>query len=266
MAAPEMLRDTSSMLPESGSGAKLSLIIPVFNASKTLALCLESCVEQTYANFEIIVIDGGSTDGSVDIIRSFAPQLSYWVSERDGGIYDAWNKGLGHASGEWLAFFGADDAWSSPDSITQLMNVARFPAVNLVTARLRKLAHGAIPNRVFGEPWSMQRMRTHMTVAHAGMPHHRSLFDRHGKFDTGYRIAGDYDFLLRVAPDVRAAFVDAVVADMGGGGVSSTQLRRVRDESVRALTTAPTGGRFWAAVFWLRFGLRHWRRLRAHQA
>lgn len=203
------------------------------------------------------MIDGGSTDGSIDIIRGFRDQLAYWVSEPDGGIYDAWNKGLRHAQGQWIAFMGADDVWSSPTAIEKLMMLARFPKVNLVTARLQKLPHAGVKGYSFGEAWSTKRMRMFMSVAHSGMPHHRSLFDKFGPFDTQFRIAGDYDFLLRAAGDIRAAFLDETVAYMGGAGVSSTQMKRVRDETIRALSAAPIAGPFWAALFWLRFSLRH---------
>jgi glycosyltransferase involved in cell wall biosynthesis len=239
----------------------LSLVIPVFNAAATLEATLRSCLAQRGVALELIVVDGGSTDGSVEIVRRHADRLAWWVSERDGGIYDAWNKGLARATQPWIAFFGADDTWAHPEAAARLMALARHPEVNLVTARLRKTAHNGVPARVFGEPWSMRRMRMFMGVAHAGMPHHRSLFDRHGAFDTRFRIAGDYDFLLRAGPDIRAAYLDEVVAEMGGAGVSSTQLSRVRDESVRALAVAPSAGRFWAGVFWLRFVLRHGPRL-----
>lgn len=235
----------------------LSIIIPVYNSASTLSACLESCFVQKHSNLEIIVIDGGSTDGSVEVIRGYHDRLAYWVSEPDGGIYAAWNKGLCQAKGEWISFFGADDFWSSPSSVSKLMALARFPDVNLVTARLQKLPHDGVKGFTFGEAWSTRRMRMFMSVAHAGMPHHRSLFDKYGSFDTEFRIAGDYDFLLRAAGDVRAAFLDETVACMGGAGVSSTQMIRVRDESIRALLAAPIAGRFWAGVFWLRFVLRH---------
>lgn len=241
----------------------LSLIIPVYNSATTLRACLDSCFAQSYRNLEVIVIDGGSTDQSVDIIRDCQNHLAFWVSEADGGIYDAWNKGLRQSKGQWIAFMGADDVWSSPASVERLMALAQFPQVNLVTARLQKLAHGGADGYIFGEAWSTRRMRMFMSVAHAGMPHHRSLFDKFGPFDTRFRIAGDYDFLLRAAGDVRAAFLDETVACMGGAGVSSTQLKRVRDESIRALSAAPIAGPFWAGVFWLRFVLRHRRRLLA---
>lgn len=241
----------------------LSIIIPVYNAAPTLRACLDSCFVQGYRELEVVVVDGGSTDGSVEIIRGFQDRLAFWVSEPDGGIYDAWNKGLQQVQGQWIAFLGADDVWSSPESVGKLMALAQFPQVNLVTARLEKLPHGGADGYTFGEAWSTRRMRMFMSVAHAGMPHHRSLFDKFGPFDTRYRIAGDYDFLLRAAGDVRAAFLDETVACMGGAGVSSTQLTRVRDESIRALSAAPIAGPFWAGVFRLRFAYRHRRRLLA---
>jgi len=206
---------------------------------------------------ELIVIDGGSTDGSVDIIRRFSWAITHWTSEPDNGIYDAWNKGLRIAKGEWIAFLGADDFWKSESAIASLMDAATYPQVNFVSARLIKAAYGNNPERAFGERWSKRKIRQHMSIAHSGMLHHRSLFDQFGGFDTRFRIAGDYEFFLRAANGVRAAYVDEIVGVMGGGGVSSTQLRRVRNESCSALFHAKSAGPFWAFLFFLRFTLRH---------
>jgi glycosyltransferase involved in cell wall biosynthesis len=87
----------------------ISIIIVTYNAAKTLQACLDSIYAQKYPAIQIVVIDGKSTDGTVDIIHQNAERIGYWVSEKDAGIYDAINKGLKHITGKWVYFFGADD-------------------------------------------------------------------------------------------------------------------------------------------------------------
>ena len=83
----------------------VSIIIATFNASATLARCLNSIVNQNTRNWELIVIDGASTDGTVDLIESFSNSIAYWQSQSDSGIYDAWNRGLDKATGKYICFY-----------------------------------------------------------------------------------------------------------------------------------------------------------------
>ena len=86
-----------------------TIIIAVFNGAKTLQQCIDSVAQQSYPNKQLIIIDGGSTDGTVELLQANDQSISYWVSEPDAGIYNAWNKGLKQANGEWICFLGADD-------------------------------------------------------------------------------------------------------------------------------------------------------------
>src|SRR5580693_3513958 len=88
---------------------RISIIIVTYNAAATLQVCLESIYSQSYKDLEIIVIDGQSTDGTVDILKQNTARLAYWKSEKDEGVYDAMNKGVKHLTGQWVYFLGADD-------------------------------------------------------------------------------------------------------------------------------------------------------------
>lgn len=89
---------------------KITIITAVYNRVDKIEQCISSVVSQTYDNFEYIIIDGGSTDGTVDVIKKYDEQIAYWYSGPDSGIYDAWNKGLSRATGEYINFIGSDDA------------------------------------------------------------------------------------------------------------------------------------------------------------
>lgn len=106
---------------------KISVITVVWNDAEHIRLTLESFFSQTYEDKELIVIDGGSTDGTADIIRSYAPRLAFWCSEKDGGIYDAMNKGVAHATGEWVNFLNCGDSYASPTALSDAMEAAQTP-------------------------------------------------------------------------------------------------------------------------------------------
>ena len=98
----------------------ISVITVSYNAAATIEQTMLSVLNQTYPNVEYIVIDGGSTDGTVDIIKKYAHRLAYWVSEPDGGIYDAMNKGIAHASGDYINFMNAGDEFYKTDTISSV--------------------------------------------------------------------------------------------------------------------------------------------------
>lgn len=209
----------------------ISIITVVFNSAKTLRATMESIIPQLSAEVEYIVIDGGSTDGTQDIIAQYTSQLAYSVSEPDKGIYDAWNKGLARASGQYIGFVGADDVLL-PDALgTYLSHIRQQPQIEYWSS---KVAFGHMGGRVIGQPWRWDRFRRYMTVAHVGSLHRRNLYERFGTYDTSYRIVGDYELLLRAGVSLRAGFVDQITVLMGHGGVSNKFALQALAETARA--------------------------------
>ncbi|KGM53856.1 hypothetical protein N800_03640 [Lysobacter daejeonensis GH1-9] len=171
-----------------------SIISVVLNGAEHLETCLESVACQRDVLVEHIVIDGGSTDGSVDILRQWSNRLAFWCSEPDDGISAAMNKGVIHAKGDWIIFVHADDYLTGPNILAQVRgaldercDIAAFPVL-------------------FGSPPQLQLLQPRkagillnlkMGMCHQGMATRRALFDRIGLFDGSYRIGMDYDFLLR---------------------------------------------------------------------
>lgn len=209
----------------------ISVITAVFSGAKSLRATLDSIVPQLSNEVEYIVIDGGSTDGTQDIIAEYAGHLAYWVSERDSGIYDAWNKGLARASGRYIGFVGADDVLMTDALGTYLSHIRQHPEVEYWSS---KVAFGHMAGRVIGQPWRWNRFRRYMTVAHVGSLQRRDLYDRFGTYDTSYRIAGDYEFLLRAGDTLKAGYIDRVTAMMGDGGVSSKNALQALAEAADA--------------------------------
>lgn len=215
----------------SSASPLVTVITAVFNGRDSIARCLESVGSQDYPHVEHVVIDGGSKDGTVDILREHDRSLAWWVSESDKGVYDAWNKGLSVARGDWIAFLGADDMYL-PGAISTYMELARaHPHAEFLASRAQ-LEHPSGYSPVFGGPWCWPQFAAKMTTIHVGTMHRSSLFERIGVFDTSFRIAGDYEFLLRSRDRLRTAFTPEVTVIMRAGGLSDST--DVLHESVRA--------------------------------
>jgi glycosyltransferase involved in cell wall biosynthesis len=209
----------------------VSVVVAVKNASRTLQKCLDSVSAQSHMERELLVIDGGSSDGSMGIIQRNAASISYWCSEPDNGIYDAWNKALARANGEWVCFLGADDAFASPRAIARLIEAGA--GADAVTGRVAIVDGSDTVRRVVGRPWDWQEMRSHQVVAHPGSIHRAALFARFGGFDPSLKIVGDYDFFLRLGPTAQVHFLDEIVVRMMRGGVSRRAVLPVLKESWR---------------------------------
>jgi glycosyltransferase involved in cell wall biosynthesis len=219
-----------------------SVITVVFNGARTLEATIDSVSRQTFRDFEYIVLDGGSTDGTIAILERNSDRIHHWESEPDAGIYDAWNKALSLATGQWIAFLGADDVYF-PNALEEYAGaVAAQPeeGVQYISSRVQLVKSGKVV-RTIGSRWAWPAFSRYMTVAHVGSIHHRSLFQQYGHFDTSYRLCGDYELLLRPRNRLRAAFLDRVTARMALGGATNANVRSALIEQERAKRTA--GGR-----------------------
>jgi glycosyltransferase involved in cell wall biosynthesis len=207
--------------PEARDVPLVTVITAVFNGASTIKDCIESVLRQDYPFIEHIIIDGGSTDGTIDVLREYEDRIALWISEPDRGVYDAWNKGLHLAHGEWIAFLGTDDEYL-PGAIAAYMALAKDnPAADYLSSQLKWL-HPSGYSRLIGGRWEQQRFRRCSCIAHPGSLHRRRLFERYGRFDTTYRIAGDYEFLLRAGEALHAVFTPAVTVVMRAGGLSDS--------------------------------------------
>jgi len=208
------------------SSTRITVIVAVYNGASTIRQCVESVANQKYPNRELIVMDGGSKDGTVQILEENASRISYWVSSPDRGIYDAWNKGLDHATGDWICFLGADDFFWNDSVLERLAPHLRAPdQARIVYGRVAVVNRMNEVSRYEGMPWEeARRYFTHtLTVPHPGLMHHRSLFTEHGKFDDSFRVVGDYDLLLRELPARNARYVpDLITVGMRHGGLSNS--------------------------------------------
>ena len=216
--------------PDRGTRAQptISIIIATKNVADRIKTCINSILGQTYQSYEVLIQDALSADGTLAILRDYDPHRIKVTSEADDGIYDAWNRALARAAGEWIMFLGADDRFSHREVLSNRIDIlARCPVrVDLVSGRIALVGKDGAVRKLMGDGWNWQSMRTHQTVPHIGLMHHRRLFDTFGHFSTHYRIGGDYDFLLRLGPETRSLFVDEIEFLAGAQGLSQTQISR----------------------------------------
>lgn len=195
--------------------ALITIVVAVYNGAATLQQCIDSVARQTYSHKELIIIDGGSTDGTVELLKANYPKIAYWSSEPDQGIYHAWNKALLRVRGEWICFLGADDHFWDEYVLTRMAEeLEKFPLhIRVAYGQIMLLNGGGERLYAIGEPWGRLRQRflKCMCVPHPGVMHRRSLFEEHGGFDESFRIAGDYELLLRELKTVDAAFIPNLV-------------------------------------------------------
>lgn len=229
---------------------RLSIIIATWNAVRTFERCLRSIIEQDFTDWELLIADGASTDGTVELIHQHKPHIAWWQSKKDGGIYDAWNQALVHARGTHICFLGADDALADHGALARLYAAMGTQQYDLVTSRGLVFDPVIGKGNEFGSAWDYQRIGRRMVVCHPGLLHRRSLFERYGVFDTRYRIAGDLDFLLRLPPDVATLHVDATSVLIEDAGVSRKNVFARMREQREVLANCERYGPFRAYLAW----------------
>jgi glycosyltransferase len=229
---------------------KISIITVAYNSAATIGDTLRSVAMQTHPDIEHIVIDGGSKDETLAVVRAQGAHVCRVVSERDEGIYDAMNKGLRLASGEFVGFLNADDMLAAPDVLAEIARAAAAAEVDAVCGDLVYVNKDR-PAEVV-RYWRCGEF-TPSRLRYGWMPPHPTLYVRRsrladqGLFDLRLRIAADYDFILRYLgrPGVHMAYVPRLLVKMRTGGASNRSLvalLRKSREDLFALQKNRVGG------------------------
>lgn len=234
---------------------KISIITAVYNEVKTVEQMISSIVNQNYPNIEYVIVDGGSTDGTVSIIEKYASSYNVkWVSEPDQGLYDALNKGVQMATGDYIEIIGADDAIVSADIISQVVREMN-PNTDVFAGQVWYVDEDSKKQ----SPYTNASMRKRSTYR-GGMSPHAAMFVRRElllryPFDTSYRIAGDYKFFLQCYYDekVQIQYSDIMVAFFATSGLSSDvesawrEEKRLYSELGRSLRSYNSADSSWLA-------------------
>jgi len=229
---------------------KISVVTVCFNNADTVADTLISVASQSHPSIEHIVVDGASTDRTLDIVRDLGAHVDRLISEPDQGIYDAMNKGLAAATGDLVGFLNADDLFAGPEALAQIADAAEAERRDAVCGDLVYVRHDR-PDQVVRYwrcgPFSPGRLRYGWMPPHPTFYIRRSLLPQLGGFDTRLRIAADYDFMLRCLrlPGFKLAYVPQVLVRMRMGGASNRSLQamlRKSREDLQALQRNRVGG------------------------
>ncbi|WIW71093.1 glycosyltransferase family 2 protein [Anaerosinus gibii] len=201
---------------------KITIITVSYNAAETIEQTILSVVNQTYDNIEYIIIDGGSTDGTVDIIKKYEDQIAHWESEPDKGIYDAMNKGIDAAIGEYIYFIGADDELYDVNAIDKICReLLKFPRIDVCCGCVIAVDNKLKLQKNMGGHILKKDILCGIMTPHQGMFVKRTLLLKY-KFNCDYKIAADFDVFIQLAiKNSIIHFSDIIVAKYNIGGYSS---------------------------------------------
>lgn len=196
---------------------KVSVIIVTYNAEPDIKKAIESVLTQQYENLELIIIDGGSTDKTVEIIKSYQNQIHFWKSESDNGIYDAMNKGIAASTGNWLLFLGADDRLCS-GVIPEIFGSGQNHSSGIIYGKV--LVNDT--NKSLGEKSDYIKLISN-NIPHQGIFYNRSVFEKYPGYDFRYKILADYDLNLKIFKDqsIIKEFIDTPISIFNTRGVSN---------------------------------------------
>ena len=240
---------------------KISILMATWNCSSLLTTFFRSLEEQSPGDWELLILDNCSSDGLPQLVRQYQAahpnHLIRFSSQADSGIYDAWNRGIKLAEGDYLCFIGADDTFVSSESLQQLLDLTSSSA-ELITCRNSYYSLDGRFLRDWGSAWNWRRMRESMNIAHPGMLVRRELFERFGLFDPIFKICGDYEWFLRLAPAVSSVHSQTSILKIVQAGVSHTKIGAVYAETFRA--QARHLNLLWSVGCWLLNWLKYGRR------
>ena len=207
---------------------KISIITPVYNGVKTIERTIKSVIEQNYNDFEYIVVDGMSTDGTAEIIKRYLRFISCYIREKDDGIYDAINKGINVSTGEIIGIINSDD-WYEANCIHDVEKCFVNEKADIVYGDFNVIGEYGLEKKKAGE---LKGICLGMTIPHPTMFVKKAIYDHIGGYDTEYRISSDYDFALRCYMDgVRFEHIPKVLANFSLGGVSTTNVELCKKET-----------------------------------
>jgi glycosyltransferase len=210
----------------------ISIVTIVYNNSTYVEDAIQSVLSQSYPFIEYIVIDGGSTDGTIEIIKKYQERISIFLSEKDKGIYDALNKGVRIASGNIIGFLHSDDVFTDKNVVKKIAESLSNSNVDGIYSDLdyvKKNNINSIVRHWESSTFSLNKLNSGWMPPHPTLYLHRTLYEQIGLFDLRYPIAADYDFILRLfsAPNINFKYIPEVFVKMRVGGQSNNSIPNI---------------------------------------
>ncbi|TAE27302.1 MAG: glycosyltransferase [Cytophagales bacterium] len=241
----------SSIAHSTNSQPFISIIITVLNGAKTIADSLRSIEQQIFTDYELVIVDGGSVDNTVQIIQGSSIKNKVVKVVPGLGLYAGLNTGVKSSTGQWLYFMGADDKLHAPNTLQEVIGILTTcrNTTQVLVGDVRCIKQGYTLQPLFGSPYLMRHQ-----VHHQGMFYRREIFNDI-LYDENLKISSDYELNLKLAlAGIPHESMSVVVCDFGGDGVSENQLKRGYSEMQRVHRRLFNGaGRNWVmSYFWLR--------------
>lgn len=203
---------------------RISVITVCLNSVRTIERTIQSVLKQSYDGLEYIVIDGGSTDGTTAVIKRYEEFISYWISEKDSGLYDAMNKGLAKSTGEIIAFLNSDD-WYEENTLVKVNSYFEKCNPMIMAGRVNMLQKGKWTKYIGALDSDKENIRMDMIYRQPATFTLREVFDQLGGFNTRYKISGDFEWMLRVHDSgMEIMEVEDVFTNFSSTGISNTNL------------------------------------------
>ena len=211
----------------------ISIITATFNSAKTLKDTIQSVLRQTNKDFEYLIIDGGSTDETIDIVKSYESEFSgrlKWVSEKDQGIYDAMNKGIKMASGDVVGVLNSDDYFTSDDILQTVADAFKCQEIDAIYGDIHFIRDGNpqkciryYSSRMFRPFW----LRFGFMPAHPSFYCKREVFEKAGLYSLDYKIGADYEMMVRLFKKyrIKSLYINKDFVTMRTGGASNNNVR-----------------------------------------
>lgn len=222
---------------------KVSIITATYNSAKTLEMCMGSVLNQTYSNIEYIIVDGNSTDGTIELIESKAKTYNSitWVSEPDKGIYDALNKGIAKSTGDIVGLVHSDDFLSDTTIIASIVESFISSDADGIYGNLHYVAKNntsKIVRNWESKPYNHKLLKQGWMPPHPTLYLKKKIYDTYGGFDLNFKIAADYDFVLRIFKQKQLTFyfLPVTIVKMRVGGASNRSIKNIIQKTTEDYT------------------------------
>lgn len=220
---------------------KISIITVCWNASATLEETIKSVASQSYNDIEYIIVDGGSTDSSVDIIKKYSNVIDKWVSEKDKGLYDAMNKGVAMATGDYIGILNADDTFYENNTIEKVAKFLQDNPLDACVGDIVQHKNGKIIRKYSSKNWIPEKLKIGFMAPHPSIFFKKELFQKFGDYKLGYKIAADYELIIRyfIKHTITWKYSGITTTSMSVGGASSSGLssyNKITEEVAKAFT------------------------------
>lgn len=209
---------------------KISIITVCYNSASTLESTIKSVASQTYDDIEYIIVDGNSIDETLKIIKKYPNTITKWISEKDKGLYDAMNKGVGMATGEYIGILNSDDTFYEPQTVEKIAAFLQTMSVDACIGDIVQHKNDRVVRRYSSKRWCPHKLKIGYMPPHPSIFFRRKLFDDFGGYLLGFKIASDYELIIRYFLKNRISwkYSGIITTYMSVGGASSSGMSSYR--------------------------------------